>query len=98
MASYRVAKLLSVMCAASIAVTSVRTQTATDYEALVKLHEDFVSSREPPVAGGFPDYTPPAVEAMKRRLADLRGRFNAIEPDNWPVSQKVDYLFVHAEL
>lgn len=48
-------------------------------------------------AGG-PDYSPAGLEARATRMAMVRQRLAAINPDDWPISQKVDYLLTVAQI
>jgi len=54
--------------------------------------------REPSLVDGIPDYSAAAVEEQKSKLAELRGRFDALQPSTWTVHDKVDYLIVRSEL
>ena len=54
--------------------------------------------REPRLVDGIPDYSAATIEAQKVRLAELRSRFDALEPSSWPVADQVDYLIVRSEL
>lgn len=54
--------------------------------------------REPRLIDGIPDYSAKAIEAQKARLAELRSRFDELEPSTWPVHEQVDYLIVRSEL
>ncbi len=71
---------------------------AGDYQALVRLDEEIYTFRRPGVEEGLPDYSPAAIEAQKRDLESFFNRLEAIEPEGWPVPQKVDFLLVRAEL
>ena len=54
--------------------------------------------REPRLIDGIPDYSAAAIETQKARLAELRSRFDALEPAAWPVADQIDYLIVRSEL
>ena len=54
--------------------------------------------RQPRLKNGIPDYSAAAVEAQKIELGKLRVRFDAIDPSDWTVRDKVDYLIVRSEL
>jgi len=54
--------------------------------------------RQPQLTNGIPDYTVAAVERQKIRLAELRTRFDHLDPTNWPVRDQIDYLIVRSEL
>jgi hypothetical protein len=71
---------------------------AGDYQALVQLDEEIFEFRRPVVEDGLPDYGPAAIEAQKQDVDGFFNRLEAIDPEGWPVPQKVDYLLVRAEL
>src|SRR3982750_1850623 len=71
---------------------------AGDHAALVALSEEFQRVRRPPPVRGLPDYSADALAARRRSLADARGRLTALDPQSWPVSDRVDYLLVRAQI
>jgi len=48
--------------------------------------------------GGVPDYSKKAMDEQKRGLQQFKDRLAAIDVSSWPVSQKVDYHLVRAEM
>lgn len=48
--------------------------------------------------GGVPDYSPAALAAQKEQIDSARQRLAAIDPGNWPILQKVDYLLTLAQI
>jgi hypothetical protein len=68
------------------------------YADLVALFKDWREFQKPKQIDGVPDFTPAAISAQRRGLAALRKRLDAIDPSGWPVSQRIDYLLVRAEL
>lgn len=71
---------------------------SNDYAGLVKLFQEFRAFAPPQMRDGVPDYTP---AAMARQAEDLEGflrRLAAIDDSQWPVSQRVDYMIVLAEM
>jgi len=54
--------------------------------------------RQPEIVDGIPDFSAAAVERQKAGLAELRSRFDELDPTGWPMSDQVDYLLVRAEL
>ncbi|HKS56280.1 MAG TPA: DUF885 family protein [Steroidobacteraceae bacterium] len=69
-----------------------------DYAGLVKLFQEFRAFAPPHVRDGVPDYT---AAAMAQQAEDLKGfmqRLAAIDDSQWPVSQRVDYMIVLAEM
>ena len=69
-----------------------------DYQALVKLHEDFRAAQRIRREGRGPGFSPAAIETRRKTLEDLRARLAEIDPRAWPIPRKVDYLLVRAEL
>lgn len=54
--------------------------------------------RQPRQKDGIPDYTDAAVEAQKTRLAELRAKFDRLDPQAWSQRDQIDYLIVRSEL
>ncbi len=71
---------------------------AGDYQALVKLNDEFLEFRKPASADGLPDYSPEVMEAQITGLRGFFGRLEAIDPGGWTIPEKVDYLLVRAQL
>ncbi|AKM08488.1 DUF885 family protein [Pelagerythrobacter marensis] len=68
------------------------------YAALQTLYSQFRDLVPPPMVDGVPDYSP---EAMARQYAELKAlqtRLRAIDDSSWPISQRVDYMVVLAEM
>lgn len=71
---------------------------AARYEDLVKLFEDWRAFQKPPVANGIFDYSAPAMAKQHRELAAYQQRLAALDTSGWPVSQRVDYHLIMAEM
>lgn len=71
---------------------------AEDYQALVKLNEEFLEFRRPARVDGFPDFSRDVMEAQQRGLRSFFDRLEAIDPTGWMNPKKVDYLLVRAQL
>lgn len=71
---------------------------AAGYDSLVKLFGDFREFAVPKVSGGVPDYTAAAMATQAEQLKELQQRLAAIDDSRWPVSQRVDYMVVLAEM
>jgi len=69
-----------------------------DHTALVELFDEFLEARRPVTVGGVPDYSPPALTVRREALTEFRTRFEHIDPEDWPVPHKIDYLLVRAQL
>lgn len=68
------------------------------YAALVTLFDDFRSFAAPEIVDGIPDYSAAAMDRRYRELARFRQRLDGIDDSEWPVSQRVDYMLVLAEM
>ena len=70
----------------------------SDYAALVTLFQEFRAFAPPRVEDGVPDYTPAAMAEQAQRLKGFQQRLRAIDDSHWPVSERVDYMLVLAEM
>lgn len=68
------------------------------YAELVSLFEEFRDFVPPKMLDGVPDYSVAAMAAHERDLAGFRKRLAAIDDSEWPISQRVDYMLVLAEM
>ena len=71
---------------------------AGDYAALEALHRELLEFDRPVLSSGLPDYRPETLEAQRAGLSGFRDRLGAIDPTDWPVAERVDYLLVQARL
>ncbi|MFN3760676.1 MAG: hypothetical protein ACK4SF_15810 [Algoriphagus aquaeductus] len=68
------------------------------YDDLVTLFQDWRSFENPPLTDGAPDYTAASFLKRQEEFLALRRRLNAIEYQNWPIEQQVDWHIVWAEM
>lgn len=68
------------------------------YAGLVRLFEEFRELAPPHMRDGVPDYTPAAMAEQAQGLRALVQRLAAIDDSQWPISQRVDYMLVLAEM
>lgn len=73
-------------------------RAASGYADLVALYDAFRALTVPEMAAGVPDYTPPAMARQYDRLRTLQQRLRAIDDAAWPVSERVDYMVILAEM
>jgi len=85
-------------CANPSMAQDASASSGADYAALVKLFEEFRAFVPPHVRNGVPDYTASAMSAQAEELKGFRQRLAAIDDSHWPVSQRVDYMLVLAEM
>ena len=65
---------------------------------LVEIFQSAQDLRQPEIVEGIPDFSAAAVERQKAGLAELRSRFDGLDPTSWEMSDQVDYLLVRSEL
>jgi hypothetical protein len=65
---------------------------------LIGLFREWREFQKPRVVEGVPDYTAAAMKEKARGLVAFRQRLAAIDPREWPLSKKVDYNIVRAEM
>jgi len=68
------------------------------YEDLVSLYQEFRDFLKPKFENGVPDYSATAMAQQYQDLNNFQQRLAAIDTRGWPISQKVDYLLVWAEM
>jgi len=77
---------------------SMSDASSSKYEALVDLFQEFREFQEPTLNDWVPDYTASAMKEKARGLKGYQKRLKAIDISAWPVSEKVDYHLVRAEM
>lgn len=68
------------------------------HEALVGLFDDWRAFESPPLHQGAPDYRAGTFARRQAGLDALRQRLFALEIDDWPVEQQVDWHLLRAEM
>ncbi|MFK7828832.1 MAG: DUF885 family protein [Congregibacter sp.] len=71
---------------------------ASSYAELLALYGEFRQLAVPVYRDAVPDYSAAAMATQAQRLGALRSRLNAIDETAWPVSQRVDFMLVLAEM
>ncbi len=90
--------LLFIVCLCLADPTSPAVAQAASRPELTEIFATVRELRQPKLVDGIPDYSAAAVDEQKTRLADLKRRFDRIDPAGWPVADQVDYLIVRSEL
>lgn len=72
--------------------------TRSNYDDLVKLFEEWREFQKPKIVEGVPDYTAEAMSKQYQELKKYQARLAAFDISSWPVSQKIDYHLVRAEM
>ncbi len=80
------------------ACTSDTPPSSNSYDDLVALFEEWRAFERPEFTNGVPDYTADAMAQQDRRLPAWERRLAAIDTAGWPVSQRIDYHSVRAEM
>jgi len=78
--------------------SSIVSAASSNYDDLVALFNEFRAFQEPQVNDGVPDYTAAAIEKKRSDVKEFQDRLAAMNIDDWPVWQKVDYHLVRAEM
>jgi uncharacterized protein (DUF885 family) len=89
--------MLTVTCSSPNKEEAAEASSGT-YEELVSLFQEFREFQEPAVINGVPDYSPVAMEKQKMDLKEFQARLAAIDPNSWPIPEKVDYVLVWTEM
>lgn len=89
---------LAVVVLMSVSATQAFGQSASSYDSLVSLFNEWRAFEHPPLRYGAPDYTAATFAKRHAELPKWQARLAAIEPDAWPIAQQVDYSVVRAEM
>ncbi|NQV87532.1 MAG: hypothetical protein HQ492_10700 [Woeseiaceae bacterium] len=65
---------------------------------MLQLFGDWRSFESPPLLHGAPDYTSARFDERQDEFVRLRDRLQALESDDWPVPQQVDWHLVRVEM
>ena len=88
--------LLLISCAAPI--EDNESYASKSYDDLVSLFEHWRSFETPPIKDGAPDYTAETFEQRWPTFQAFQRQLNAIDTSGWPISQRVDWMIVWAEM
>ena len=73
-------------------------QSPSGYSTLVTLYEDWRVFQRPPLVDDIPDYSPETMQRQYKTLPSYRTRLASIDTAGWPISARVDYLLLWAEM
>ncbi len=79
-------------------VATENPDSASSYDDLLVLFTDWREFESPPLLDGAPDYTAAQFAARREGYLELRERLEAIQIDDWPIPQQVDWHLVRAEM
>jgi hypothetical protein len=68
------------------------------YEELLTLFKEFREFQAPKMTNGVPDYTATAMQKQWNGLKEFQNRLAAMNIEDWPIPQQVDYHIVRAEM
>ena len=97
-------KFVTAFCAVCIILALTGTEANADtgtkptYDDLLTLFVDWREFESPPLLDGAPDYTAAGFAARHDDFLALRTRLQAIDISDWPISRKVDWHLVRAEM
>jgi len=73
-------------------------QTYTTYQDLVDLFKEWRTFETPPLLEGAPDYTAATFEKRWPVFKALQAKLTAMDVQEWPINQQVDYRILKAEM
>lgn len=88
---------LSVCLSIFVYIPATDQKPKTSYQTLLDLHEEFSKFRRPVIVDGIPDYSRAATKSKEKGLKAFRHRLEEINPEDWTISQKIDYLLMQAK-
>jgi len=103
-ATAAVVAVLSMMVVGGVAPTVAAVPTVAagpaqaSYDDLLALFREFRSFQEPAVGAGVPDYSAAVMAQEFAELRQFQRRLAAIDSSGWPISERVDYHLVRAEM
>jgi uncharacterized protein DUF885 len=75
----------------------VQAQSDAGWNDLVALDADLNALRRPDRENGVPQFGPDAMASRAQSISGVQRRLGALDPSNWSVAGKVDYLLVWAK-
>ena len=74
------------------------TQTDRNYNTLTQLFHEWRAFETPPLRNGAPDYTAKTFAGRHPKFKQLQEQLMQIDTSGWPVSKRVDWTLVWAEM
>ncbi|MCK5148525.1 DUF885 family protein [bacterium] len=71
---------------------------STEYTDLITLSDDWQQFEKPSLNNGMPDYSQEAMRRQKNAIPLFEKRLKAIYTGQWPITQKVDWAILQAEI
>lgn len=84
------------LLACTVPESSARTESS--YDDLVVLFDAWRAFERPAFVDGVPDYSAEAMAAQHEALGQWKERLWALDVDDWPVEQQIDWHLVRAEM
>lgn len=79
-------------------VSAAELNPTNDYQALLDLNVEFSKFRRPQMIDGIQDYSRSAMKSKEEGLKIFRKRLLDIDPKDWTISKKIDYLLMKSKL
>ncbi len=79
-------------------VSAAELNPINDYQALLDLNVEFSKFRRPQMIDGIQDYSRSAMKSKEEGLKIFRKRLADIDPKDWTISEKIDYLLMKSKL
>ncbi|MFN3473724.1 MAG: DUF885 family protein [Blastomonas sp.] len=87
-----------VAAASQVPVAAKAEAVPSRHADLVTLYDEFRAFVAPEMVDGLPDYSAAAMARQYDGLRAFQARLKAIDDSSWPVSERVDYMVVLAEM
>jgi hypothetical protein len=79
-------------------MASAQEASASTYQSLRSLFQQWRAFERPPLREGAPDYTAATMSRMHTELRSWQSRLNAIDTTGWTTEQQIDWHLVRAEM
>jgi hypothetical protein len=70
----------------------------TDHAGLIDFYHAWREFQHPVMEDGVPDYSPEAMEAQHRELADYQARLASVDTTGWSITEQIDVHIIRAEM
>ncbi|MDK2755284.1 MAG: DUF885 domain-containing protein [Blastomonas fulva] len=87
-----------VAAAGALPAAAQAAPASASHADLVALYDEFRAFVAPEMVDGLPDYSPAAMARQYDGLRNFQARLKAIDDSRWPISERVDYMVVLAEM
>ena len=81
-----------------VCVPAAEQNPTEGYQALLDLNTEFSKFRRPQLKDGITDYSSEAMQAKAEGLLAFRKRLAGINPEEWTISEKIDFLLMRSKI